>query len=195
MRPSFGWPTSSVASPAPKTRSGAVLDQLAPARTSVLLTHEQPVGRPDPASATALPTADPTPPGSTSKLVDVGVCRTSLFQKYFLRAVRAGVRTPRVQTVRCTRGRATDSGRAWRIVKVPGWDNKRMGAMAAGPDLTPARGGAAGIRTPDLRRARAALSRLSYGPQSPPATHPPRRREGGRAWTRTRDLGLIRAAL
>jgi hypothetical protein len=103
MRPSFGWPTSSVASPAPKTRSGAVLDQLAPARTSVLLTHEQPVGRPDPASATALPTADPTPPGSTSKLVDVGVCRTSLFQKYFLRAVRAGVRTPRVQTVRCTR--------------------------------------------------------------------------------------------
>ena len=49
-------------------------------------------------------------------------------------------------------------------------------------------GGAAGIRTPDLRRARAALSRLSYGPSS-------RRRLGGRAWTRTRDLGLIRAAL
>ena len=33
-------------------------------------------------------------------------------------------------------------------------------------------GGAAGIRTPDLRRARAALSRLSYGPQScPPPRH------------------------
>ena len=30
---------------------------------------------------------------------------------------------------------------------------------------SPHRGGAAGIRTPDLRRARAALSRLSYGPQ------------------------------
>jgi hypothetical protein len=53
------------------------------------------------------------------------------------------------------------------------------------------RRGAAGIRTPDLRRARAALSRLSYGPSSvswaPPTC--------GRAWTRTRDLGLIRAAL
>ena len=48
-------------------------------------------------------------------------------------------------------------------------------------------GGAAGTRTPDLRRARAALSRLSYGPAST--------RAGGRAWTRTRDLGLIRAAL
>ena len=33
------------------------------------------------------------------------------------------------------------------------------------------RGGAAGIRTPDLRRARAALSRLSYGPPRGPATH------------------------
>src|SRR5688500_8457624 len=51
------------------------------------------------------------------------------------------------------------------------------------------RGGAAGIRTPDLRRARAALSRLSYGPSRPLPL------PGGRAWTRTRDLGLIRAAL
>ena len=47
----------------------------------------------------------------------------------------------------------------------------------AGGVSTP--GGAAGIRTPDLRRARAALSRLSYGPQccSPPrsrAAPPPR---------------------
>ena len=50
-------------------------------------------------------------------------------------------------------------------------------------------GGAAGIRTPDLRRARAALSRLSYGPPLPAWE------TGGRAWTRTRDLGLIRAAL
>lgn len=54
--------------------------------------------------------------------------------------------------------------------------------------LPPSPGGAAGIRTPDLRRARAALSQLSYGPRCP---GPP----GGRAWTRTRDLGLIRAAL
>jgi hypothetical protein len=51
------------------------------------------------------------------------------------------------------------------------------------------RGGAAGDRTPDLRRAKAALSRLSYGPIRS------RRRPGGRAWTRTRGLGLIRAAL
>jgi hypothetical protein len=51
-------------------------------------------------------------------------------------------------------------------------------------------GGAAGTRTPDLRRARAALSQLSYGPLCCPA-----RPRGGRAWTRTRDLGLIRAAL
>jgi hypothetical protein len=50
--------------------------------------------------------------------------------------------------------------------------------------------GAAGIRTPDLRRAKAALSRLSYGPPSEPSAA-----RGGRAWTRTRDLGLIRAAL
>ena len=47
-------------------------------------------------------------------------------------------------------------------------------------------GGAAGARTPNLRRARAALSRLSYDPV---------KRAGGRTWTRTRDLGLIRAAL
>ncbi len=47
-------------------------------------------------------------------------------------------------------------------------------------------GGAAGARTPNLRRARAALSRLSYDPRS---------WAGGRTWTRTRDLGLIRAAL
>ena len=55
------------------------------------------------------------------------------------------------------------------------------------------RRGAAGTRTPDLRRARAALSQLSYGPL-PEAGHGPTA-DGGRAWTRTRDLGLIRAAL
>src|SRR3954451_20879717 len=62
-------------------------------------------------------------------------------------------------------------------------------------------GGAAGTRTPDLRRAKAALSQLSYGPIL--VVHPARLprlaaflpRSGGRTWTRTRDLGLIRAAL
>ena len=49
-------------------------------------------------------------------------------------------------------------------------------------------GGAAGIRTPDLRRAKAALSRLSY---SPVAMRPP----GGRSWTRTTGLTLIRGVL
>ena len=44
-------------------------------------------------------------------------------------------------------------------------------------------GGAGGIRTPDFRLAKAALSPLSYGPT------------GGRWWTRTTDLGLIRTAL
>ena len=35
------------------------------------------------------------------------------------------------------------------------------------------RRGAAGVRTPDLRRARAALSQLSYGPLLVPGHHPP----------------------
>lgn len=56
-------------------------------------------------------------------------------------------------------------------------------------------GGAAGTRTPDLRRARAALSQLSYGPIGLRQPHLPDVSIGGRAWTRTRDLGLIRAAL
>ncbi len=74
--------------------------------------------------------------------------------------------------------------------------SKACGPCGSGCSPT---GGAAGIRTPDLRRARAALSRLSYGPAfSPRSPLPPtdtRPHEGGRAWTRTRDLGLIRAAL
>jgi hypothetical protein len=54
------------------------------------------------------------------------------------------------------------TGPAWRVVKVhqlgqePRWLLRTNG------------GGAAGIRTPDLRRARAALSRLSYGPPLAP---------------------------
>ena len=58
--------------------------------------------------------------------------------------------------------------------------------------MCPNHGGAAGIRTPDLRLAKAALSRLSYGPLLDRTLSPT---SSGRAWTRTRDLGLIRAAL
>ena len=50
--------------------------------------------------------------------------------------------------------------------------------------------GAEGSRTPDLRRAKAALSQLSYGPK-----RVPRSLWSGRAWNRTRDLSLIRTAL
>jgi hypothetical protein len=57
------------------------------------------------------------------------------------------------------------------------------------PPGHPRTGGAGGIRTPDLRRAKAALSQLSYGPV------PPRVRAGGPSWIRTRDLSLIRTAL
>ena len=49
-------------------------------------------------------------------------------------------------------------------------------------------GGAGGTRTPDFRLAKAALSQLSYGPTG-------LRCCGGRWWTRTTDLGLIRTAL
>lgn len=49
-------------------------------------------------------------------------------------------------------------------------------------------GGAGGTRTPDFRLAKAALSQLSYGPTA--FAH-----YGGRWWTRTTDLGLIRTAL
>ena len=55
--------------------------------------------------------------------------------------------------------------------------SRTRGARQLGRDDTsgtPSRpGGAAGIRTPDLRRARAALSRLSYGPRISPASLTP----------------------
>jgi hypothetical protein len=72
-------------------------------------------------------------------------------------------------------------------------------------------GGAEEIRTPDLRRAKAALSQLSYGPSGDlvfeyatalwtganGASPGARACEwvGGPFWTRTRDLSLIRTAL
>jgi hypothetical protein len=64
------------------------------------------------------------------------------------------------------------AGATWRIVKVRlGIDDARWD-RPQGNCSHP--GGAAGIRTPDLRRARAALSRLSYGPPSASrrASHP-----------------------
>ena len=65
-------------------------------------------------------------------------------------------------------------------------------------------GGAGGTRTPYLRLAKAALSRVSYGPiGGAPSQVTLRRRPGrscgtgggGPSWTRTRDLTLIRGAL
>ena len=50
-----------------------------------------------------------------------------------------------------------------------GWQRRGPPSPPPAP-LPEVRGGAAGIRTPDLRRARAALSRLSYGPQREPAS-------------------------
>ncbi len=99
----------------------------------------------------------------------------------------------------CGRGRRHDCTRFPRcslallavLLGVPlsrcvGWDD-RTDATAHRPRP----GGAEGARTPSLRRARAALSQLSYGPRVPSVgAH-----RSGRAWTRTRDLGLIRAAL
>jgi hypothetical protein len=58
--------------------------------------------------------------------------------------------------------------------------------------------GAGGSRTPDLRRAKAALSHLSYGPKRVPPRYSVLATQyygSGRAWNRTRDLGLIRTAL
>ncbi len=64
------------------------------------------------------------------------------------------------------------------------------------PHLVRCAGGAAGSRTPDLRRAKAALSQLSYSPDgesTPPwSSHGGR---GGRSWTRTTGLTLIRGVL
>jgi hypothetical protein len=63
-------------------------------------------------------------------------------------------------------------------------------------------GGAEEIRTPDLRRAKAALSQLSYGPSGMRTVRghaqrggPVQWMVGGPFWTRTRDLSLIRTAL
>jgi hypothetical protein len=44
-------------------------------------------------------------------------------------------------------------------------ERNRIGAVGVGA------GGAGGIRTPDIRLAKAALSQLSYGPAVSPGTH------------------------
>ena len=100
------------------------------------------------------------------------------------------------------------------IPPVPGKDSGFAAGRCLGQGLAPKRrfslavglaaggsGGAEEIRTPDLRRAKAALSQLSYGPSgSGPAPEEPfapqlRVQNGGPFWTRTRDLSLIRTAL
>ena len=61
------------------------------------------------------------------------------------------------------------------------------------------RDGDEGTRTPDLLRAREALSHLSYIPSlkcfAPGALHFFPDMKGGPFWTRTRDLALIRGTL
>ena len=52
-------------------------------------------------------------------------------------------------------------------------------------------GGAREDRTPDLLRARQALSQLSYGPEN----FAKQNFSGGSGWNRTSDLTLIRGAL
>ena len=104
---------------------------------------------------------------------------------------------PLVRSSNLVRSRATTSDEVSQPCgppTAPGASHWRSPRMPTG--VRSSRGGAAGIRTPDLRRARAALSRLSYGPAPTPRPHANAPAPaGGRAWTRTRDLGLIRAAL
>ncbi len=74
------------------------------------------------------------------------------------------------------------SGTTRRIVKVLSWHRSACGPCGSGCSPT---GGAAGIRTPDLRRARAALSRLSYGPAfSPRSPRPSHGHSSARGWAR-----------
>ena len=68
-----------------------------------------------------------------------------------------------------------------------GWMHTRAGACSLLPLLVCGGGGDEETRTPDPLLAKEMLCQLSYVPR-------PRKR-GGRFWTRTRDLCLIRAAL
>ena len=62
------------------------------------------------------------------------------------------------------------------------------GAGSDPPLRVPGAGGDEETRTPDLLLAKEMLYQLSYVPL-------PRESDGGRFWTRTRDLCLIRAVL
>jgi hypothetical protein len=79
---------------------------------------------------------------------------------------------------------------------VPGFSGgPELFVLSLGGDLdqrmaSEASGGDEETRTPDPLLAKEMLFQLSYVPE-PFA----RWRSGGRTWTRTRDLGLIRAAL
>ncbi len=81
----------------------------------------------------------------------------------------------------------------WPTVYAPGlfylWSYSLVKTSRAKPTPRFFCGGAGGTRTPYLRLAKAALSQLSYGPIQDRCT------VGGRWWTRTTDLGLIRTAL
>ena len=91
----------------------------------------------------------------------------------------------------CRSGEDTDQGLdAGRTVPVVDGDGSGMG-----PDLFDLRwrrrsgdGGDEETRTPDPLLAKEMLYQLSYVPQAPGGS-------GGRFWTRTRDLCLIRAVL
>ena len=105
-------------------------------------------------------------------------------------------------------GRSHQVVPAWHVVNV---HSGGAGSRPVARPRPPSTGGAAGTRTPDPRRAKAVLSQLSYDPRSalplprpaatglacalPNSTPAPPPAVGGRAWTRTRGLGLIRAAL
>lgn len=125
MRPSSRWPTSSVAYTAPKTRQGAVLDQLAPARTSGALPGlDWPCGRPDPASATSSPTVARSLPDPAARCW-ISVCAGHYISQVFRCVQCARARGPDGSTL----PRPSDpAGLAWRVVKVPkSWANGRMG--------------------------------------------------------------------
>jgi hypothetical protein len=72
---------------------------------------------------------------------------------------------------------------AQNVIALPHWRDLGLYEMRAAHVES---GGAEETRTPDFLLAKEALYQLSYGPQLAP---------GGRFWTRTRDLCLIRAVL
>lgn len=113
---------------------------------------------------------------------------------------RANKNRPAAQAGRNGSGRLL-----WRLVVVACYGGSPLVLVPVWPEHGV--GGAEEIRTPDLRRAKAALSQLSYGPSGGlckcACTALKRtivaqqwdQDGGGPFWTRTRDLSLIRTAL